>query len=196
MFKICRTNTVQREIFSLILFFPLSLQLSTGQYKTGRIQKSQSSLFYHNCVWANSTQSETDCKWRRVGKNPMGQNHLVNSILNEWINIKRKGLQLHLWFSSVLTFFIRHAALLENRMALSLTKSFGHNLRARLYDLMADSYSCFLKKSFPSSFCTCASLLLSLKNPTRRLTYSKKYEPPISSHLSAMNIHILNCTNT
>lgn len=119
----------------------------------------------------------------------MGQNNLVNSILNEWINIKRKGLQLHLWFSSVLTFFIRHAALLENRMALSLTKSFGHNLRARLYDLMADSYSCFLKKSFPSSFCTCASLLLSLKNQTRRLTYSKKYEPPISSHLSAMDIH-------
>lgn len=45
VFKICRTNTVQREIFSLILFFPLSLQLSTGQYKTGRIQKSQLPLF-------------------------------------------------------------------------------------------------------------------------------------------------------
>lgn len=178
MFKICRTNNVQREIFSLILIFPLSLPLSTGQL-----------------VWANSTQGETDCKWRRVGKKPMGQNNLINSILNEWINIKRKSLQLHLWFSSVLTFFIRHAALLENRMALSLTKSFGHNLRARLYDLMANSYSCFLKKSFPSSFCTCASLLLSLKYQTRRLTYSKKYEPPISSHLSAMDIHILNCTN-
>lgn len=95
VFKICKTNTIYREIFSLILFLSRLLLLSAGKYKTGQIRKSQLSLFKHNCIWANSTPGETICKWR-VKKKPWDKNNSVYSILDVWLNIKRKGLHLHL----------------------------------------------------------------------------------------------------
>lgn len=54
-------NTVNREIFAPILFPPF-LPTSSYKFKTSKIRYLKLSLFYYNCVWANSRVGQTVCK--------------------------------------------------------------------------------------------------------------------------------------
>lgn len=73
-----------------VLFLPLSPR-QWAYLRLGVFQCFKLSLFKHNCVWANSRQSETACKCKRV-KIKLGENNNVyrSKFFSEWYTVPNK----------------------------------------------------------------------------------------------------------